>query len=167
MSLIIREEQSGDASAIRTVNIRAFGQEQEANLVDTLRAKGAALLSLVATVREQVVGHIMYSPIAIGEMTAAALAPMAVLPECQRQGIGSSLVTTGNQRLKDRRYAAVVVLGHVEYYPRFGFVPASTRGIRCEWDVPDNAFMVLVFDESKMRGVSGLAEYRDEFSTVA
>src|SRR5438094_5371041 len=118
MSLIIREEQSGDASAIRTVNIRAFGQEQEANLVDTLRAKGAALLSLVATVREQVVGHIMYSPIAIGEMTAAALAPMAVLPECQRQGIGSSLVTTGNQRLKDRRYPAVVVLGHAEYYPR-------------------------------------------------
>lgn len=166
MSLIIREEQSGDASAIRTVNVRAFGLEQEANLVDALRAKGAALLSLVATVREQVVGHIMYSPLAIGETTAAALAPMAVLPECQRQGIGSSLVTTGNQRLKDRGYPAVIVLGHAEYYPRFGFVPASTRGIRCEWDVPDNAFMVLVFDEPKMRGISGLAKYRDEFSTI-
>jgi putative acetyltransferase len=166
-SVTIREEAAADIVAIRAVNIRAFGQQQEANIVDTLRANGVVLLSLVATMNEQVVGHIMYSPISIGpDVAGAALAPMAVLPEYQRQGIGSNLVKSGNLRLKDAGCPAVIVVGHAEYYPRFGFVPASTRGIRCEWDVPDNAFMLLVLDEAKMRGVSGLAKYRDEFSTV-
>jgi putative acetyltransferase len=99
-------------------------------------------------------------------MIGAALAPMAVLPERQRQGIGSELIAVGTQRLKDAGCPFIIVLGHHEYYPRFGFVPASTLGIRCQWNVPDNVFMVLVLDETKMRGVTGLAKYRDEFSTV-
>lgn len=162
----IREELPGDIAAIRNVNQRAFAQDQEANIVDALRSNGAALLSLVAIVDGRVVGHIMYSPACIGELSGAALGPMAVLPEYQRQGIGSHLVEAGNERLKDAGLPFIIVLGHPEFYPRFGFRPASNYGIRCEWDVPDNVFMMLVLNSVNMQSVSGLAKYRDEFSTV-
>jgi putative acetyltransferase len=92
------------------------------------------------------------------------LAPMAVVPGRQREGIGSRLVREGIERLRARRCPFVVVLGHPEYYPRFGFEPASRRAVRCEWDVPDEAFRILVLDEESMSGVSGLARYREEFS---
>jgi putative acetyltransferase len=165
MAIEIREEQHGDLAAIRDVNRRAFGQDQEADIVDALRSGGAALLSLVAVLDGRVVGHIMYSPASIGgKVEGAALGPMAVLPECQRQGIGSALVSTGNEKIRKDGWPFIIVLGHPEYYPRFGFSPASTRGIGCEWEVPDNVFMVLVLDEKKMRGVSGPAKYRKEFS---
>src|SRR5262245_32161319 len=135
----IREEQPDDFAAIREVNRQAFGQEQEGNIVDALRSNGASILSLVATVDGQVAGHIMYSPITIdGKITGAALGPMAVLPEYQRQGIGSRLIETGNRKLKDAGQPFIIVLGHAEFYPRFGFAPASAHGIRCEWEVPDN-----------------------------
>lgn len=162
----IREELPADIPAIRNVNDQAFQQEQEGRLVDALRSNGAALLSLVATVDDQVVGHILYSPAIVGDVSGAGLAPMAVLPEYQRQGIGSRLVEAGNQKLKEAGCPFIVVLGHADYYPRFGFRPASTYGMQCEWDVPDNAFMVLLLDPQKMQGVSGLVKYRHEFSTV-
>lgn len=162
----LREETTADIEAIRIVNRRAFAQDQEGNLVDALRANDAVLLSLVAIVNDEVVGHIMYSPATVGELEGAGLAPMAVLPEYQRQGIGSRLVEAGNQRLKDAGCPFIIVLGHAEFYPRFGFQPASNYGLRCQWDVPDNVFMVLILDSLKMEGVSGLAKYRDEFSTV-
>ena len=161
----IREERPEDIAAVREVNKRAFGQEQEANIVDALRSNGAALLSLVATLNGQVVGHIMYSPITVGDkVTGAALAPMAVLPEHQREGIGSKLIEAGTQKLKEAGYPYIIVLGHANFYPRFGFKPASSFGIECEWDVPDDVFMLLVLDQSKMQDVSGLARYRHEFS---
>ena len=164
----IREEHPDDVAAIRDVNRRAFGQDQEGNIVEALRSNGAALLSLVATLNARVVGHIMYSPVYIGDVvTGAALGPMAVVPEHQSQGIGSRLVEAGNRRISEAGCPFIVVLGHAAYYPRFGFKPASTHGIRCEWDVPDDVFMLLVLDGSKMEGVSGLAKYRQEFSTVA
>jgi len=163
----IREELPEDVAAIRDVNKRAFGQDQEANIVDALRSNGAALLSLIATVNKKLVGHIMFSPITVGDVTGAALAPMAVLPEHQRSGIGSKLVETAIQKLKESGYPFIIVLGHANYYPRFGFVPASSLGIACEWEVPDDVFMVLVLDHAKMQGVSGLAKYRHEFSTVS
>jgi putative acetyltransferase len=110
----------------------------------------------------------MYSPITIdGKVTGAALGPMAVLPEYQRKGVGSDLVRRGNERLKEEGCPFIIVLGHEDYYPRFGFKPASAHGVRCEWEAPDNVFMLLILDEAKMRGVSGLAKYRDEFSNVA
>ncbi|MCA1575815.1 MAG: N-acetyltransferase [Acidobacteria bacterium] len=171
--LKIREEQPEDVAAIREVNNRAFGQDQEGNIVDALRSNSAALLSLVATVDGQVVGHIMYSPITVGDatnsdvaITGAALGPMSVLPEHQRHGIGTKLVETGTQKLMAAGYPFIIVLGHANFYPRFGFKPASTFGVRCEWPVPDDAFMLLVLDETKLQGVSGLAKYRHEFSTV-
>ena len=96
----------------------------------------------------------------------AGLGPMAALLEYQRQGINSKLIEAGNQELRDSGCPFVVVPGHPEDYPRFGFQPASHHGIRCEWDVPDDVFMVLVMDQSKMRGVPGSATYRQEFSSV-
>jgi putative acetyltransferase len=167
VSLDIREERPADVAAIRDVNTRAFNQDQEANIVDALRSNGASLLSLVATLDGQIVGHVFYSPASVGDVMGAALGPMAVLPEHQRKGIGSRLVETGNRTVKDAGCPFVIVVGHAEYYPRFGFTPASAHGITCEWDVPDDVFMVLVLDEVTMRGVAGAAKYRDEFSSVA
>jgi putative acetyltransferase len=164
----IREERPDDVAAVRDLNRRAFGQDQESNVVDALRANGAALLSLVAAVNDRVVGHIMYSPLSVGNnVIGAALGPMAVLPGRQRQGIGSKLVEAGNQKLKNAGCPFIIVVGHADYYPRFGFRPASEHGIKCEWDVPDNVFMLLVLDQAKMEGVSGLAKYRHEFSSVS
>jgi putative acetyltransferase len=163
----IREERPQDIAAIRDVNTRAFGQEQESNVVDALRGNGGTLLSLVAILDGRIVGHILYTPASVGAVAGSALAPMAVLPEHQRQGIGSKLVETGNRKLKKAGCPFIIVLGHATYYPRFGFTPASSHGIKCEWDVPDDVFMLLVLDEQKMPpGVSGLAKYRDEFSSV-
>ena len=163
----IREEDSGDVSAIRTLNKHAFGQDQEGNIVDALRSNGGVLLSLVATLNGHVVGHIMYSPLSVSEVDGAALGPMAVLPEHQRQGIGSTLVEAGNRRLKESGCPFIIVVGHANFYPRFGFKPASACGITCEWEMPDDVFMVLALDHAKMAGVSGLAKYRPEFSTAS
>lgn len=160
----IREERPGDVPAIRGVNRLAFGQEQEATIVDALRSSGGSLLSLVATVDGRVVGHIMFSPVSVAGVGGAGLAPMAVHPEYQRQGIGSALVEAGTARLRDRGCPFIVVLGHADFYPRFGFRPASRCGVTCEWDVPDEVFMLLVLDASKMQDVRGLARYRPEFS---
>src|SRR6516162_424656 len=100
MQVGIREERPTDAAAIREVNTRAFGQQQEADIVDALRANGAASLSLVAAVDERIVGHIMYSPVQIGRLEGRGLGPMGVLPEYQRRGIGSRLVEIGNRQLE-------------------------------------------------------------------
>lgn len=167
MSVEIREERPDDVAAIRDVNRRAFGQDQEGTIVDAVRSNGAALLSLVATVDGSVVGHIMFSPITVGDtLTGAALAPMAVLPDYQRQGIGGKLIEAGIRKLKDAGSPFIIVLGHADYYPRFGFRPAHEFGIQCEWDVHAEAFMVLVLDESRLEDVTGMARYRHEFSTV-
>ena len=167
MMIEIREERPDDVATVREVNRRAFGQDQEGNIVDALRANGAALLSLVATLDGRVVGHIMYSPASVGGVAGAALGPMAVLPEYQRQGVGSRLVEEGNHRLKETGCPFVVVVGHADFYPRFGFGRAGARGVECEWEVPDEAFMLLVLDEARMWGVSGLVKYRHEFSSVS
>lgn len=163
----IREELRADVSSVHDVNTRAFGRDREARLVDALRVNGAAMLSLVAAQDGDIVGHIMYSPATIGDIRGAALGPMAVVPERQRQGIGGDLVTMGTQKLRYARCPFIVVLGHPSFYPRFGFRRASACGISCEWDVPEEAFMVMVLNEIQMRSVRGVATYRQEFSTVA
>src|SRR6185295_7301743 len=106
----IREEVPDDVTAIRDVNRRAFGQDQEGNIVDALRANGAALCSLVETLDRRVVAHIMYSPLLVGDVEGAALGPMAVLPEYRRQGIGSQLVEAGSQQLADKGCPFIVVV---------------------------------------------------------
>jgi len=163
----ITEERPGDVVAIRDLNQRAFEQDQEANIVDALRSNGGALLSMVATVNGLVVGHIMYSPASVGSLRGAALGPMAVLPELQRQGIGSKLVEAGNRQIEAGGCPFIIVVGHPGFYPRFGFKPARNRGITCEWNVPDDVFMMMVLDEGELQGVSGVAKYRDQFSRVS
>jgi putative acetyltransferase len=166
--IIIREERQEDEEAVRAVNEKAFGQPDEANIVDSLQQSCPGLLSLVALDGDEVVGHILFSPAKIeGDaktIEGMGLAPIAVLPERQRQGVGTQLVKRGIEMLRSRDCPFIIVLGHPEYYPRFGFVRASLHGIRSQWDgVPDEAFMIMILDQSAMKGVSGVARYRDEF----
>jgi len=166
--MIIRPETPEDAVQVRRINELAFGQPAEADLVDRLRRTCADSLSLVAE-DDVVVGHILFTPVVIESMerrvTGMGLAPMAVLPDRQRGGIGSQLVTRGLDLLRDRRCPFVVVVGHPEYYPRFGFEPASRHGLASQWDgIPDAAFLAIVLDPVAMAGVSGVARYRDEFN---
>ena len=165
---LIRREEPADIDAIRRVNELAFEGPTEAGIVDNLRERCEDLVSLVAEEEGSVVGHILFSPVELesGDKTyiGMGLAPMAVLPDHQRQGIGSELVGAGLAELRERDCTFVIVLGHPEYYPRFGFEPASKHGIKCEWEVPDEAFMALVFDETRLPGAGGMARYRAEFS---
>lgn len=164
----VREETEEDRPAIRDLNEKAFGQPQEAELVDKLRENCDNLLSLVAVIENRVVGHILFSPAKISgdklTVEGMGLAPMAVLPEYQKQGIGSALVRAGLAKLSNMGCPFVIVLGHPTYYPRFGFIRASLYEIRSEWEVPDEAFMLLVLDQTKMESVSGVAKYRPEFA---
>jgi putative acetyltransferase len=164
---LVRRERPEDIAAIRQVNEQAFGRPDEADLVDVLRARGKAVLSLVAAEGDRIVGHILFSPVTIdsGDRTfpAVGLAPMAVLPERQSRGIGSLLVKAGLEECRNAGYDCVVVLGHPGYYPRFGFVPASRYGIRSEYAVPDAAFMILAFREEALRDRAGVVKYQPEF----
>jgi len=168
--VVVRREEPRDIPAVRYVNERAFGRPAEANLVDALRGRQKVTLSLVAVQDDQVLGHILFSPITIeaGEKVfhAVGLAPMAVLPERQRQGIGSLLVRIGLAECRKAGYECVVVLGHPEYYPRFGFVPASKYGMTCEYDVPDEVFMAIELREGALLGRAGTAKYQPEFNEV-
>lgn len=168
----IRKERPEDVPAIRQVNERAFGQPLEADVVDKLRRTCEGCLSLVATNRGRVVGHVLFSPAAVERQGRTALegmglAPVAVLPEYQRQGIGSLLVREGLSMLQASACPFVIVLGHPEYYPRFGFQRASKYGFTSQWEgVPDEAFMILVFDAPTLTGVSGVVRYRSEFDAA-
>ena len=164
----IRPETPADVAAIHELNRLAFGQDAEANLVDALRSAGRLLLSLVAEKDGVIAGNICFSPATIehkGRVTpAVGLAPMAVTPGHQRQGIGSQLIRAA-LRHPAIAPAIVIVLGHTEYYPRFGFVPASRHDISSEYDA-GNAFMVRFPDGIKPETVKGLARYCEEFKGV-
>ncbi|NMG77013.1 GNAT family N-acetyltransferase [Aromatoleum diolicum] len=163
--LSIRVEIPGNIPAVREVNERAFGRETEAALVDTLRANGKFALSLVAALNEQIVGHILFTDLLGSAQRLAALAPMAVLPDHQRAGIGSALIRTGFEYLREQGYDAVVVLGHKDYYPRFGFVPGANFGITTPFDVPPEYLLVA---QLSVRPVApGKMLYQPEFEAVA
>jgi putative acetyltransferase len=165
----IRAETAADIPAVRRVNELAFGQPNEADLVDKLRAAAHPHISLVAASQGQVVGHIFFSPVTIkaadSESVILGLAPMAVLPEYQNQGIGSQLVREGLQECQRIGCDVVIVLGHPEYYPRFGFLPASQKGLRCEYPVPDEVFMVAELKPNAL-SARGLVKYCPEFGGV-
>jgi putative acetyltransferase len=163
----IRKEAPGDIPAIRRVNRLAFAQPLEARIVDRVRENCRTILSLVALEGKRLLGHILFSPVIIrsgaGALHGMGLAPMAVHPDHQGRGIGSRLVITGLGHLLRKQCPFVIVLGHPAYYPRFGFDRASRFDIRSEWEVPDEAFMILPLDPSALRGASGPARYRPEF----
>ena len=164
----IRVEEAQDVSQVRTLNERAFGQPAEADVVDKLRVACGDYLALVAD-DEGIVGQIVFTPAVVegpgSRVVGMGLAPLAVTPDCQRQGIGSALTRRGLEILRERGCPFVIGLGHPEFYPRFGFERASAHGLTCRWEgIPDEAFMVLILDAGVMEGVSGVAAYRDEFN---
>ena len=165
----IRPEQPADVAAIRAVNLAAFETGTEANLVEALRAQADPFISLVAEASGSIVGHICCTPVVLGDhpdLKVVGLAPMAVVPAEQRRGIGSQLVRASLDRCRQSGYQAVVVLGHPEYYARFGFVPASHFGIRSEYDVPDEVFMALELESGSLQGKSGTIRYHAAFANV-
>jgi len=164
----IRHEKSEDIPLIYSVIEQAFKRDAEAKLADKLRQACAEHLSLVADDNGTIVGHIMFTPVLVKndkETQGMGLAPMAILPSRQRQGIGAMLIRAGLQILQEKSCPFVIVLGHPDYYPRFGFQPASRLNIRSQWEgVPDDAFMILVVDDKAMHNMTGIATFREEFS---
>jgi len=165
----IRRERPEDIPGVRLVNRAAFDTTTEMDLVDALRREAQPLVSLVAVENEAVIGHILFSPVTLSsqpDLAIMGLAPMAVVPERQRQAIGSALVHAGLEECRQAGIAAVVVLGHAEYYPRFGFVRASAFGLVCEYDVPDDVFMALELRTGALRETPGTIRYHPVFGTV-
>jgi putative acetyltransferase len=156
----IRPEQNGDAAAIREVHTLAFQRENEAKLVEAIRASAFFVpeLSLVAVANE-VIGHILFSIISIetsnGRVPTLGLAPMAVKPDYQNQGVGSALVREGLKKCEELGFEHVVVLGHPKFYPTFGFQPAKTKGIEPPFPVPDEVFMVHEIKSGSLNDSNG------------
>lgn len=165
----IRTEETKDIPQVRKINEQAFETLVEANIVDRLRQTCPNSLSLVAEDGNDIIGHILFSPAVIttpeGEkIEGMGLAPMAVAPARQRQGIGSQLVNRGIEILRKRGCLFIIVIGHPEYYPRFGFEKASKYNLSSQWDgVPDEAFMIVIIDPESLKGISGVVRYPDEF----
>jgi putative acetyltransferase len=179
--MIIRREEPQDITAIRQVNEEAFGGSGEANAIEALRDREAVTLSLVAVIEashpatpwtrdDRVVGHLFFTPATIEAAdhtwSALGLAPLAVLPEYQRQGIGTALMKSGLAECTRLGHERVIVLGHPEYYPRFGFQRASQYGVRFEFEAPDEACMILALQPGALEGVSGVAKYQPEWNGV-
>ena len=166
--LLIRAERPDDHAAIRAVNEAAFGQRFEADLVDALRRAADPFISIVAEQAGEIVGHICFSPVTVGDEDVSnrnvGLGPMAVRPDAQNRGIGSRLVEAGLDECRRRGKALVVVVGHAAYYPRFGFQPATRLGLTCEYDVADDVFMALRLDETVR--VTGLVRYHHAFAAA-
>ena len=167
---VIRPEEARDAAAVYDVNARAFARPDEARLVDRLRREAAPYIGLVAEDVAGVVGHIAFTPVTIvgwnAHPPALGLAPLAVAPAVQRQGVGSQLARAGLEICRQRGFALVVVLGDPGYYGRFGFEPASDHGLRDEYHAPPGAFRVLALVEGSLAGARGTVRYHAAFAQV-
>ncbi len=166
MSPIIRLENGADQASIREVNQLAFGQDDEADLVDALRAGGHARVSLVAELAGRIVGHILFSELPIvtrdGVVGALALAPLSVIPSQQRRGIGSMLVAVGLRECVKAGHRIAVVLGHREFYPRFGFSAALAERLVSPFSGP--SFMALELVPAALEGITGEVRYPPPFA---
>ena len=158
----IRAEAASDQEAVRAVNALAFDRADEADLVDRLRAD---VLALVAEIDAAIVGHILFTRLRVctprADVAAVALAPLAVRPEYQRQHVGSALVMEGIRVLSEMGEQIVVVVGHPDYYPRFGFSADLTRGLRSPFSGP--AFMALELKAGALEGLEGELRYPPAF----
>ena len=165
----IRPELPTDAEAVRAVNQAAFETNAEADLVELLHEQASPFISLVADDAGSIVGHILFSPAVLlshPHVKIMGLAPMSVLPAHQRRGIGSSLVRAGLESCTELGFAAVIVLGHAQYYSRFGFQRASHFALGCEYDVPDDVFMALELEPGSLTGKAGTIRYHPAFGNV-
>jgi len=182
----IRRERMGDEAGIDRVNREAFGQPTEARIVDAIRRGGHAAISLVAVEDATIVGHILFTPVTVepsepiglapehppgpasepaaDRLRILGLGPMAVLPARQRRGIGSGLVAAGLDDCSAEGAQAIVVVGHPEFYPRFGFRPAVSYDLRSEFPVPDDVFMALELTPGALRGHHGCVRYLPDFA---
>lgn len=173
MTFNIRPEIPFDYPAITEVNDLAFGQPAEGKLVENLRKnpKFVPELSLVAEADGKIVGHILLFPIIIRSATGEeketiSLAPVAVRPDFQKKGIGEELIKEGLKSSRQFGYDSVIVLGHPEYYPKFGFKKAGSWGIKDPFGAPAEAFMALELKEGALKGAGGVVEYPEEFNSV-
>ncbi len=174
MNIIIRQETEKDYKFTEKVVEKAFKNEEHSDhreqfLVAKLRKSDVFVpeLSLVAEINEEIVGHIMLTKLLItdGEKKyeSLALAPVSVLPEHQNKGIGSKLIHQSLKISREMGFGSVIVLGHEKYYPRFGFRPASTWGIKAPFDVPDESFMALELEDRSLDDITGTVVYGKEF----
>jgi len=168
----IGPEKSEDIASIDEITRLAFEGEEEAKLIVAIRNSDYFIpkLSLVAVQNNHVVGHILFSPITIESpetsVDALALAPMAVSPGCQNRGIGTELVRNGLEACKKLGYKIVIVVGHPNYYPRFGFKPARALGLQAPFEVPDDAFLVRELVPGALKNVRGVVKYSPAFDSV-
>jgi putative acetyltransferase len=165
--ITIRTERPEDVDSLFQVYLAAFVRLQEAALVDTLRENNGLLLSLVAISDGNVVGGVAFSPVTLeppeNNLRLAGLAPLAVLPAYQGQGIGSGLVQIGLKLCREKGVDAVFLVGEPDFYARFGFGPASDFGIGCEFDVPNAYWLVKELRPQALTEIKALARYRPEF----
>ena len=170
MELIIRAEQPGDELAIRHVLLTAFATAQEAELVDRLRSNARLSISLIAECNNSIIGQIAFNPVTLlspSEISVIGLglAPLAVVPQRQRQGVGSQLVRAGLAACMESAVRFIVVLGESKYYERFGFQTASSLGITNEYGVNDE-FLIAVLSAAASLS-PGLVRYAPEFGDIS
>lgn len=166
MPVTIRTERPEDSAVVRAINLAAFEGSTEADLVDALRVSASPLISLVAEIEGKIVGHVLFSPMTIDgdhKLLLMGLAPMAVAPAHQRKGAGSALIRAGLERCKQLGADAVFVLGHPNYYPRFGFQPSARFGVRSDYDVPEGTFLAIELRPGSLHGVNGIVHYHEAF----
>jgi putative acetyltransferase len=172
MDIKIRSETKDDYNIITQINDLAFGGTGESQLIINLRKTDSFIpeLSLVALVDDKLLGHILFYPITIeaanNTFPTISLAPMAVYPDYQKKGIGTKLVIEGLQRSKNMHFESVIVLGHPNYYPRFGFKPASQWNLYSDFEAPDEAFMALELEENSLACKRGKVVYPKEYLEV-
>ena len=168
--IAIGREQPDDAVAVSEVHTAAFGRPDEARIVERLRERARPYLGLVAMDADELVGHLLFTPVPPhcyqAPYTILALAPMAVRPAWQRRGIGSALVREGLDTCRAAGHDVVVVVGHPAFYPRFGFVPARPAGLMSEPPFPDEAFMVAELMPGALRGRRGVVLYGGDFGAT-
>ncbi len=172
----IRTETPKDYNRVIELTEKAFetleiSDHNEGKLVDKLRKAPTFIseLSLVAELNGQIVGHILFTPVTIDngqqKFQSLVLAPVSVLPEFQKMGIGGQLIRAGHQKAKELGFHSAILLGHPEYYPRFGYKPASTWGIKTHYELPsDDVFMAIELTEGALTGVSGMVIFPPEFA---
>ena len=174
MKINVRQEKQSDHKAVFKLIEKAFEKEEfsdhkEQFLVERLRTSEAFVpeLSLVSEINHQIVGHILLTKIRITNKNQSyeslALAPVSVVPEFQKQGIGKILIETAHEKARKSGYKSVVLLGHEDYYPKFGYVQVDKFGIELPFDVPKANCMVIELVENGLKGVHGMVEYPKEF----
>ncbi len=168
-NIIIRQENPSEFELITNIIKTAFESAphtdgDEHNLVIRLRNSDAFIpeLALVAEINDEVVGHILFSKIVINGTTQIALAPVSVLPEFQKCGVGSALINRGHEIAKEMGFGYSIVLGSNEYYPKFGYEIAEAYGIKAPFEVPSEYFMALKLNENAP-DITGTVEYAKEF----